>query len=415
MRLSRKFQTIVSTLLLFFFAIISRAQPAILNQSNSNTKGMLVYDEFTVSDETDYFYNYEYDGYLDEVYYDCDLYHNTGTEIDLEGKTYPEYGSLSFNIRFLFDSFSFETRFDYCGQHYSEDISCYTSSTGSINAELQYCDTSNYDELKTYYIDDYKDPVKLENLVLQIEETDENDDIELSLFYEICIAIGAIVALVAAYVIVAEIAEEDKVESNYIENKKRDTSSFGVGFECLIYNQEEGNYIDHSPAEYKFGFTTFAEVGCEVASVYNLMIKLDRPEWLSDTIYKFEKWGLEYSVGWGYLGSNPKQIDHYLYHAGLIYTKIDCENHWITNTGKAFNTFKQQAISQKEAHLIVSAWNVPISKGIHTYYVEKTNITDDPFITYNWDSDYFYPLSIEKLDDLVQKGQKFIVGYIIYE
>lgn len=56
-----------------------------------------------------------------------------------------------------------------------------------------------------------------------------------------------------------------------------------------------------------------------------------------------------------------------------------------------------------------------MTEGLHTYYIEKTNDKDEPYITYNWRSDYYYPLSIDSLDDLVQDGEKYIVGYIIYE
>lgn len=411
MRASRKFQTILLTLLLSFFAIVNQTESVVLNQLNHAVKKQDVYDDFTVSDNSDYIdYSYEYDGFLDQVYIDCDLYHNPGTEIVLEGETYPEYGSLSFKTTFLFGELTFDTEFNYCNQRYYEDIICYPSSTGSLNAKLEYYNASNYDELETYYIDDYKDPEKLKKFILQIDDIEE---IEPAGFFTGLI-IGAIIALVVTYVIVAEIAEQNQAEINYEENKRLDGSE-GVGLGCLIYNQHESSYNFHSPANYKFGFTNFDNAGCEVASVYNLLIMVDKAELLSDTIYKFEKWGLEYSIGWGYLGSNPKEIEHYLYHEDLKYIKVDCKDHSINNLGKAFHYFKQEVKKKKEAHLIVSAWNSPMTEGLHTYYIEKTNDKDEPYITYNWRSDYYYPLSIDSLDDLVLDGEKYIVGYIIYE
>ncbi len=412
MHILKRLQIFTLTILLSFLTVIIQSKaPNIINNALSYSKGLTVYDEFTVSDNFDYIdYTYEYDDFLDQVYADCDLYHNAGTEIVLEGETYPEFGSLSFKTTFTFGMLTFDTNYTYCNKKYSEDVYCYPSSTGSLNAKLEYYDASSYDELKTYYIDDYKTPEKLENFILQIDDTEEIEPAGILTG----IIIGAIIALVVTYVIVAEIAEQDQADINYQENKQLDGVG-GVGIECLIYNQHETSYDYHSPANYRFGFTTFDEVGCEVASVYNLMVKLGRAEPLSDTIYKFEKWGLEFSIGWGYLGSNPEEIEHYLYHEDLKYIKVDCENHWINNLGKAFHYFKQEANNKKEAHLIVSAWNAPGSKGLHTYYIEKTNDKNEPYITYNWDPNYSYPLSIDSLDDLVQAGEKYIVGYIIYD
>ncbi len=412
MHIFKKTETIVLTVLLFFFTLINQS-----NNSNtiaitkSNSKGLTIYDDFTVSDNFDYIdSNYEYDGFLNEVYEDCDLYHNTGTEISLEGKTYPKYGSMSFKTTFLCSGLSFDTYYTYCNQGYNEDVSCYLSSTGSLNAELNYYDASSYGEIKTYYIDDYKTPEKLERLVLQIEDTEEAEPTDLF----IGLIIGAIIALVVSYVIIAEIAEQDQAEVNYAENKTLDGVN-GVGFGCLIYDQHESDYDYHSPANYRFGFTTFDNVGCEVASAYNLMVMIDQAESLSETIYKFEKWGFEFSIGWGYLGSNPKEISHYLYHANLEYIKVNSNDYGVTYRSKAFDYFKSKAQTQKTIHLIISTWNSSRSEGLHTYYVKKTGNDDEPYLAYNWVAGRTTPFPIDNLDELIQEGQRFIVGYLIYE
>lgn len=413
MRLLRKFQTIVSTLLLFFFLSFNKSTPITFNQSLPITKNISVIDNgYAVYDNTDYYYDYNYDGYLDKVYDNCDLYNNTGTEIVLEGSTSYDYGSLFFKTTFLFGNLTFSTSYKYQGQYYSETIDCYLTSTGALNAELNYFDASSDDELKTYYIDDYKDPQKLENFALQIEEPDEGEEIE-TIGLISSLIIGAIVALVVTYVIVAEIAEQDQAEINYKENKDYDTDGTGVGFECMIYNQNETNYTNHSPANYKFGFATFNNVGCEIASAYNLNIKLGRPEYLSTTIYKFEKWGIEYSVGWGYLGSNPRKIDYYLFRETITYIKFDGGLYGLANNGTAFDYYRETSQNHAEANLIISTWTDEMK--IHTYFVEKTTDSEYPYITYNWDPAFHHPLSIDDLNKLIKSKNQFIVGYFAYE
>lgn len=59
-----------------------------------------------------------------------------------------------------------------------------------------------------------------------------------------------------------------------------------------LTDQSETNRKNYNCGNYRFGFTTFSGVGCEVASAYNAMIALGKTEILSETIYSFEKWAI---------------------------------------------------------------------------------------------------------------------------
>ena len=71
-----------------------------------------------------------------------------------------------------------------------------------------------------------------------------------------------------------------------------------------LTDQSETNRKNYNCGNYRFGFTTFSGVGCEVASAYNVMIALGKTEMLSETIYSFEKWAIEFAIAWGNFGSN---------------------------------------------------------------------------------------------------------------
>ena len=100
------------------------------------------------------------------------------------------------------------------------------------------------------------------------------------------------------------------------------------------------------------------------------MISLGRPERLSETIYKFEKWAIEFSVAWGNFGSNPRDIYRYLRKEKISYKRY---------TTSRYSKFCSTADGMSDGNFIFSRWNTPITEGLHTFYVEK----DGDYLSYN--------------------------------
>lgn len=232
-----------------------------------------------------------------------------------------------------------------------------------------------------------------------------------NLFKKAVVKVIAVVAVVVVvYVAVAEVAEQIKADDNLKYNEQLERNGQGVASGSYIANQDYGmttkdtkydseEYPDnYYPADYRFGFTTFGGVGCEVASVYNLLIALNKSEMLSKTIYNFEKWAIEFAVGWGNLGSNPKQISKYLDKKGIAYTKIT-----------DYDSFKSQVTGKANCRIIMSRWNDPFTDGIHTFYIDKASF--GTYRSYNWE---YKPEDVKRYNiDTFNNGSRFIVGYII--
>ncbi|MCM1009071.1 MAG: hypothetical protein NC485_14380 [Ruminococcus flavefaciens] len=213
------------------------------------------------------------------------------------------------------------------------------------------------------------------------------------------IALIVVVVIVVVYVVVAESAEQIKAKKNYEANQKREAAGNGVKKGNYITKQSEKSRKDYKSGDYLFGFTTFDGVGCEVASVYNLLISLGRGEMLSQTIYNFEKWALEYSVGWGHLGSDPDTIYRYLKNYSISYTKY-----------KSLSNFRTALAKEKNCYVIMSTWNKGAGTGLHTYYFEKLN--NGKLSTYNFHYDTA-PIEYNSLDIITSNTGNFICAYII--
>lgn len=212
-----------------------------------------------------------------------------------------------------------------------------------------------------------------------------------------------VAVIVVVYVIVCETAEQIQAKKNYRANQNLEVDTEdGDGLaEGVLINSQHENVL----SDYQFGFTTFGGVGCEVAAVYNLMIFLDRPEMLSETIYNFEKWSIEYAVGWGYLGSNPRQIYKYLRNRGIAYTKYT-----------SLSRFRRAVANTHSDNYIYSAWNNPVSDGLHTFYLRRnTTVEEDSTIIsytgYNSSPDGTVPYN--NISAVQNYFGPFIIGYII--
>lgn len=241
-------------------------------------------------------------------------------------------------------------------------------------------------------------------------ELDENNSFYLSEFVsqdyiDNCLFgwIKRVVTVIAiVHVVIAETAEQIKAKSNYEFNRKLETENNGIKGvykNTYVTNQTQTGFNGHNAGNYKFGFTTFEDVGCEVAAAYNLMISLGRAEYLSETIYSFEKLGIEFAFAWGKAGSNPLQMYHYFDNKGLGYKKIT-----------SWSTFKNYVSDKGNYKIVMSRWNDPFITGLHTFFIDKYN---GNFEGFNFN---YYSTSTENKTDITSynDGDGFIVGYIIW-
>lgn len=215
--------------------------------------------------------------------------------------------------------------------------------------------------------------------------------------------IAIVVIIVAIYVVVAETIEQVNARTNYKYNQQLESSGKGLAKGKYIYSQ-----ADESVKNYKVNCAYFDKVGCEMASVYNLLIAMGRPEMLSKVIYDFELYFIEYAIGLGHLGSSPREIHRYFDKKGIAYNKYS-----------NFNNFRSELEKYDKCKFIMSTWNnggainsIVQGDGLHTYYVEKNN---NIFYAYN----FKYSYKAEDYDsiDILYTAAKgnFIVSYIIKE
>ncbi len=288
---------------------------------------------------------------------------------------------------------------------------------GTYNVELYSSSKPLSNLLQSIYFEEEENLYRLlENPYADIDEIPldsypntnnlnaNNDDENISIT-SLCgffTALIIVAVTIVAYVVVTQTAEQIRAESNYTANQSLETpSSTGSGLALGIYIEEQHDTI---LSEYKFGFTTFSSVGCEVASVYNLMIDLEDPQYLSQVIYDFERWAIEYAIAWGKFGSEPKTIYRYLDKKAINYVKR-------TN----YNRFKNAVTSSESEHYIESFWNAPWTQGIHTFYVRRNVIeveesTIISYTAYNCIGKHTEP-NIDNFKNC-NYGQ-FRVGYVI--
>ena len=190
-------------------------------------------------------------------------------------------------------------------------------------------------------------------------------------------SIFAVIKIVAAYLAVAELAEQVKAKLNYKYNKQLESSGRGVGKGYYIYDQTNVKTLNRKSGNYRFGFTTFKNVGCEVAAAYNTALSLNDSERLSQTIYYFEAWAIEFS--------------HKKY----------------TN----FSKLKDDVEKRNSCRIIMSRWNSKKTNGLHTFFVKKTG--KNSLYAYNWSygSGSVKRASLNSFND----GSGFIVGYLIWK
>ncbi len=213
--------------------------------------------------------------------------------------------------------------------------------------------------------------------------------------------LGIVGAIIAAYVVVSEGAEQIRMDQNLDYNQNLEVKGLGVNLGNYIYRQDERSRSGYNCADYHFGFTTFDGVGCEVAAAYNLNISMKDAEMLSSVIYAFECLYIEFAVAWGNGGSNAAQIYRYLDFKRFKYKEYF-----------SYQSLKSDVSSKQGCHIIMAQWNSdPLKNGYHTFYIYKAVLPY--YYGYNWDYKSSYVLKYS-LDDFLN-GSGFIVGYIIWQ
>lgn len=247
-----------------------------------------------------------------------------------------------------------------------------------------------------YNISDFYKPYALAELAGEEPE----DGISLCIFGFI---VAAVCAIVVTYVIVTETAEQVKAESNLQFNRTKD-GYYNGNTDEYIFDQEETH-----AAEYRFGYFGFAERGCEVAAVYNLLVYKNQGKPLSEVIYDFENWGIEFSVAWGYWGSNPRQIYVALKKYGIGYLAY--------SSGQADYSAKDVFLKRVDPSpsgtaFITSFWNSPLTDGIHTIFVIKRGAHrfDGCNVSNNVTTDFE---SYAFMREFYKDTRDFIIGYVI--
>lgn len=345
---------------------------------------------------------YSYDGFLDDVVTDAAWDQQEESYLSLSGKTGPSYEAIPFTCTFSFDDLVFCFDYTWNGVEETELVQGIVCSDGGLDATLQFEDSETGEEYE-FSLLEYKDLEKLEDLVLSINQS---RGIIRHIF-------RFIVAVVVIYVVVAETAEQIRAKVNYSYNKSLEDYDEGVGFNEFVCAQDATDYDLHNSGLYQFGFAGFGSVGCEVASVYNLRVQRGQPEFLSRTIFKFERWAIEFSVGWGHLGSNPREIKRYLSREGIDYSRRTSTFFGLSasDADKAFEDFCSRADScSSDLYLIVSFWNNTI--GLHTFFVFKIG---GRYLAYNRKySDCAVDLGGECFNLKSNDFAGFVVGYLIY-
>ena len=115
---------------------------------------------------------------------------------------------------------------------------------------------------------------------------------------------------------------------------------------------------------------------------------------------KFEGYAIEFSIGWGHLGSNPLEIYRYLNKRGFKYSKYT-----------SYKDFKYAIDHKKSCKAIMSRWNDGY-KSLHTFYVKKEDYGKHYGYNWSYGSTTVNRSSARKSLNSFNDGAGFIVGYL---
>lgn len=341
--------------------------------------------------------DYEYDGFLDELFLESDLIEKDDI-VHFQGITSDEYEEYSCVLELNMETLDFYSDFSESGLNITCD-NAIVDEHGRLDAEIHVENPDTcMDEI--YRVSDYRDMNALHEFVKN-PESDMERESGISTYGWINFLFRKLMTpAVALYVIISETAEQIKARSNYDYNKNLEACGEGMGTGNYITNQMETQKNGYRCGDYRLGFATFSKTGCEVASVYNLMIDRKKEQSLSQVIFDFEKWSIEFSVGWGFLGSNPQEIYRYLKNYDIRY--------YINYLPEYFKARVND--SGPDTQFIMSAFNKE-GLQIHTYFFKNTN---DGILLYNFKSRETTTL-LKTMDDLYAQVGTFVVGYKIYD
>lgn len=351
-------------------------------------------EENTIDNEED---NFEYNGFLDKMF-DAHLDGDNKTTI-FYGTSSADFGNIKFVNTFKQDEMIFNLNYELNGKNYDKTQEAFINENGLLDANINF---NELDDTNTYQLSNYTDLEDMQNLydsaLVQYSSVSTN-----SLTY---IIVFIVAALVMTFTTIANVNYKKQTDINYAYNQKLESNNQGLEFKKYIYDQTGEKDINNCD-KYQFGYTTFSEVGCEVAFVYNLELYRENPRYLSSTIYDFEKWEIEFKIGFGYLGSKARKIYKYFKNHSIKYKKYTSE--------KKF----KDCISDSDCIYIMTSLNKGI-KGYHTYFIEqfKNKIYDENvesnnhLLTYNLDcSNKAEPKS--NVDVILSQTSGFYCGYYI--
>ncbi len=131
-----------------------------------------------------------------------------------------------------------------------------------------------------------------------------------------------------------------------MEKSKADTS--------YIFRQSHPSVAD---LRYGALHRRFADVGCGVAAIYNVMLFLGKPQAIPDIIREAES--LKMPWLFGMFGTKPRSLGRYFDKKGVAYMQTD--------SAARFREGLKTACCA-----IICAWNEPKTNGIHFFAVIRT-------------------------------------------
>ena len=151
----------------------------------------------------------------------------------------------------------------------------------------------------------------------------------------------------------------------------------------------EGTANQDNYSSWYLGYETLDDCGCELIAVYNVMRALGKTRSLATLALQFELSG--YVMAFGFFGSAPTKLWSCFSFAGLKY-------------GSSFSLSKVEKNIKTSKCGIVSCWNDPYKKGLHTFMVKYTS---NRFEAYNGYSNRKNGASLSD----VLNADRFIIGY----
>lgn len=184
--------------------------------------------------------------------------------------------------------------------------------------------------------------------------------------------------------------------------------NYGVNYEHNSSLTQPTGYImgQGQYADFNVGYASFADVGCELAAVYNALRAVSKSPYLPSIIRSFESLG--YVMNNGYWGSDPFAIASYLNSQGVSYSIYKEQNN--------YSNFKNavESTGNNASAYIVSFWVDSLETQLHTVMFRVNS--SGSIMCYNRYNSSTSVTYYDSLDELRQEGDmnyRFSVGYVI--